>query len=158
MVPFPAEHKATLGKRFLARLVDGLVLFVPTLAISLPIAGGLAIGSSNTGTRAFIAGVVSVGLSFAYNVVLESSQGRTIGKRALGLEVRAGDGLPTPTQAAKRNLYMLLSAVPGGIGGLLSIGSAIGIAVTISRDPYGRGAHDRYADVQVVDVALAQPR
>lgn len=151
MVPFPSEHKAGLGKRFLARLVDGLVLFIPLMVVTVPLAGGFAIGTQNTGSKAFVAGVVGMALVYGYFVVLESQQGATVGKRALGISVQdAGGGKPSVSQAARRNAFMLLSVIPGTVGGFVSIGACIAVAITIGRDPSGRGAHDRFSDLQVV--------
>lgn len=145
----PPPVKAGLGRRLLARIIDGFVLFIPLLVVTAPIAGGYRIGSENVGQRRFVAGVVGVALSYGYYVILEARRGGTLGKRAMGIEVRSPGGLPTYEQAAKRNAFMLLSAVPAAIGGLLSLGAAIAIAVTIGNDPNGQGLHDRWAGVFV---------
>lgn len=145
----PPPVKAGLGRRFLARIIDGFVLFIPLLIVTAPIAGGYRIGNDNVGLSRFVAGVVGVALSYGYYVILEARRGGTFGKSAMGIEVRGPEGLPTYEQAAKRNAFMLLSAVPAAIGGLLSLGAAIAIAISIGTDPNGQGVHDRWAGLFV---------
>ena len=86
---------ATLGVRFFARLIDGLLLsFVLSLLI-LPLlfsdtnltdsVGGL---SANTITAAALSALLSIG----YYTLLESTRGQTIGMRWLGLRSIGPDG------------------------------------------------------------------
>lgn len=49
----------------------------------------------------------------------------------------------------KRNAFVLLSVIPGTIGGLVSFVVAITLAVSIGRGPDGRGVHDRWAGLRV---------
>ncbi|MEY2467495.1 MAG: hypothetical protein QOF21_193 [Actinomycetota bacterium] len=146
----PSESVRKLGPwpRFGARLLDGLVLFIPILVITVPISGGFRVGTGNTGKQ-FIATALGVLLAYAYFVLMESSRGSTIGKRALGIEVKAESGNPTTAQSARRNAWMLISIIPGSVGGLLAFAIAIAIAVSISSDPAGRGLHDRFAQVEL---------
>ena len=139
---------ATLGVRFFARLIDGLLLsFVLSLLI-LPLlfsdtnltdsVGGL---SANTITAAALSALLSIG----YYTLLESTRGQTIGKMVLGLRTIGPDGgHPTVEEAVKRNLWYALGIVPV-VGGLAQLGAAILIAVTVSSSAVNVGWHDDFA-------------
>ena len=132
--------------RFGARLIDGLVLFIPSFIIAAIIGGSAGpAGSTQTDVAGFFAGIVTTFIGFAYYVWLESSRGQTVGKMALGYRVVGPDGAnPTPEVAAKRNAWMLLAIVPI-LGGLAQFVIAIVIGVTINSDPFKRGWHDNFA-------------
>jgi uncharacterized RDD family membrane protein YckC len=149
MTALPTSEKISPWLRFGARFIDGLVLLIPVLILTLPIAGGFQIGSGNRGGKAFLAGLLGTLLSYAYFVVMESNQGSTVGKRALGIEVHSAEGKPTLEQAARRNAWMLLAVIPGGLGGLLEFGIAIAIGISIGSSPTGQGFHDRFAGVEL---------
>jgi uncharacterized RDD family membrane protein YckC len=130
--------------RLLARIIDGLILFVINVVIVAIIGGGTG-AFGETGVRAFAAGIVTTAVGYAYYVFLESSRGQTLGKMALSFQVVGPDGgLPSTEQAAKRNAWLLLSILPV-LGGLAQLVIAIVIGVTINSDPFKRGWHDNLA-------------
>lgn len=138
---------ATLWVRIGARLLDVLIIGIP-LSIVLALFGFGAFGGF--GIEGWISGVVYSLLWFGYFVWLESSQGATLGKKLLNLRVVQADGThPTPEQAAKRNIWMLLGLIPL-VGGLLSLAAVIIIIVTISSNPDNRGYHDTFAGTAVM--------
>ncbi len=155
--PTTAGSPATLGPRFLARLLDGLILAAVSIIIGLVLGGGL-VASGTAGEGGAAAGanalgtLLSVVIAFAYFGLLDSSQGATLGKKALGLRVSSprGDN-PTFVESAKRNVFYafgLLGLVPflGIIGSLASLAAVIVIAVQISQDGERRQAwHDAFA-------------
>ena len=130
-----AGQPASLGVRFLARLLDGLIISVVSLLLALIIGGG---------TAGF--GVISAIAGFAYFVVMETQKGQTVGKMALGLSVRGPGGAPKPTlqQSAIRNAYWAVNIIPI-LGGLLVFIAQIVIAVTINSSPTKQGKHDELA-------------
>jgi uncharacterized RDD family membrane protein YckC len=146
--PMPASaEKAGPLRRLGARIIDGLVMLIPVIVVSA-IFGGVSVGGEFDG-GAFLGAVVGVAISFAYFVLMETSRGGTVGKKALGMSVHDANGGPITTeQSAKRNAYMFLGVVPV-VGGLLSFAAAIGIAITVSGDPQGRGFHDKFGDALV---------
>jgi len=150
--PFaPAFQKVDLGTRLGARLLDGLILLVPVLLVTAPIAGGFQIGSGNTGGKRVVATVLGVVLSYLYFVVCEATRGATFGKQACRIRVVGPDGAtPSFAQAARRHVYMFVSVVPAGLGGLLTLLACVGVGVTISKDPAGRGFHDHWAGTIVL--------
>jgi uncharacterized RDD family membrane protein YckC len=111
---------AGLGSRFLAVLLDffiasAIVLLVARLA-ALVLPPGMA--------RAFYTTTSFVVLT-GYHIWFEvRSQGRTLGKRATGLRVVDGRGLPiTLEQSFVRNVVRVLDFLPlfYGVGGLVSL-------------------------------------
>lgn len=132
--------------RLVARIVDGLILFIPTLIISLVIGGtGSNAFGGELGFRSFVATVLTTALTFGYYVYLESERGQTLGKQILKLKVIGPDGNhPTTEESAKRNAWLLLSILPV-LGGLAQFVLVIVIAVTINSDPFKRGWHDNFA-------------
>jgi uncharacterized RDD family membrane protein YckC len=148
-----------LGARFVARLVDGiLVAIVQGLVVSLLIVrtvmdSGTGFYGTDDYAASAVYGVLSALIYVGYFAYMESSRGQTIGKMVMNLHTQGPDGgLPTMEQAVRRNLWggaSVLSIVPvigGSIGGLLELVAVIVIAVTINGDPVSRqGWHDRFA-------------
>jgi uncharacterized RDD family membrane protein YckC len=147
MEPIAAETKAGAGVRCVARIIDGFVLVIPLLLISLVVSGRayFSIGM-NGGGSGWAASAIGVLVAYAYFVWCESARGATFGKSALHIVVVGPEGRPTLEQSARRNLWMLLTIIPV-FGGFLSFVAQIVIIVSIARDPDGEGVHDRYAGV-----------
>jgi uncharacterized RDD family membrane protein YckC len=85
-------------------------------------------------------------LTFIYFVAMEVTQGRTLGKKLLGLSVRGAGGAAKPDlkQSAIRNAFTLLPIVPY-VGGLLGVIAIVVIAVTINNSRTKQGKHDELA-------------
>ena len=99
------------GSRFLAQLIDGLILFGLLLILSI-VAGTLARAS---GQLALLFAIVSIFLLvWGYFLVSEAVwSGQTVGKRALRLRVVGDHGEPiTLTQAIVRNLVRIVDFLP----------------------------------------------
>ncbi|HVS29847.1 MAG TPA: RDD family protein [Thermoanaerobaculia bacterium] len=111
---------AGLGSRFLALTIDSMItLLLPALVVRLA-------GPALTKATAFALGTtLQFFFTFAYHVYFETRrQGRTIGKRALGLRVVDWRGLPvTAAQSLVRNAVRVLDSLPlfYAIGGLASL-------------------------------------
>ena len=98
---------ATIGRRFLAVLVDGVILYVVNALI------GFVIGMAMRGGAAQVLGCVSILTSLFIGVVYDASlvatSGQTLGKRALKIKVVAEDGANVTTgQAWGRALAKLI--------------------------------------------------
>lgn len=130
-------HPGGLGARWGARLIDGLLLGVVALLLSF---------FFDDSSRILVTGLFTGLLTFAYFVAMEVTQGRTLGKMALGLSVRGPGGAPKPDlkQSAIRNAFTLLPIVPF-IGGPLGVIAIVLIAVTINSSPTKQGKHDELA-------------
>jgi uncharacterized RDD family membrane protein YckC len=155
--PAPASGvgaPADLGTRFLARLIDHVLLGIVTAVIIVP----LLIASMFTGTvgnsfgfgfgfsvGSLVASIVTAAITIGYFALMESNMGQTVGKMVLGLRTEGPDGnKPTMEQALKRNAWYALAIIPF-LGGLAQLAIAIYIAVTISNSATRTGWHDTFA-------------
>ncbi|MFM6987972.1 MAG: RDD family protein [Arenimonas sp.] len=136
---------AGFWKRFLAYIIDGFVLSIPVIFISIPI--GIAMGVAEADEDAMNAvsvmlQLVSALIAWPYFALMESSakQG-TLGKMALGIKVtdrngnRIGFG-----QATGRYFGKIISSLTCGIGYFLA-------GITSKK----QALHDIMADCLVVD-------
>ncbi|GGI06336.1 RDD family protein [Egicoccus halophilus] len=127
---------AALGNRFVAKLVDALVI----LAVLVPL---FLLGGPDGTDR--VVTVTSALLGYVYFVVADATGG-TLGKRLLQLRVVGPDGRPPGMgPSAVRNLWALTSLLPTVVGQLVAVVVSVVIAVTIARSPADVGIHDRYA-------------
>ncbi|MEQ1884877.1 MAG: RDD family protein [Bryobacteraceae bacterium] len=134
--------------RFLARLIDGVLLQIALLVVRVPL--GLSVMGPMT-TRdpaammalagAMIVGsLVSLAIASGYEIFFVSARGATLGKMALGLKVVRPDGAPISiSQSAGRYLAQILSAV------ILCIGY-----IMAGFDDQKRSLHDRLAGTRVI--------
>jgi uncharacterized RDD family membrane protein YckC len=155
---------ADLGPRFLARLVDFVLLGIVSAIIGGIIVAGLVLGSSGNFFSTYgvgrggsyaanaLSSVISALITWGYFTLMESSRGQTLGKMLLKLRtVGPGGDRPTFEQALKRNAFTaipILGVIPvvGFLSGLLSLVAVITIAVTINRNTATRrGWHDDFA-------------
>jgi uncharacterized RDD family membrane protein YckC len=127
-----------LGRRFSARLIDGILANIVAFVLSLFMLGN--------DYWFLTTGLFSGVLTFGYFVLFEVTGGSSPGKRLLGLAVRGPGGAPKPTasQSAIRNAFTLLAVLPY-VGPLLALLAYIVIAVTISGSSSKQGKHDELA-------------
>ncbi len=154
-VPRPAE----LLNRFLARLIDHILVGVVYVPIYVILSAIIYSGFSNSFGEYFIfytlTAILQAALFLAYFTLLESNRGQTVGKMIMKLRTYAPDGVSNPTvqQAAKRNAYSalgVLSIVPFigwfFLGWAAPIAAMIFIAITLNNDqPNHQGWHDKFA-------------
>jgi uncharacterized RDD family membrane protein YckC len=145
-VPRPGE----LMDRFLARLIDFVILIIPTGIIYAVMSAIFLDGFSNSVGEYLLFylfySIISVAIQLGYFAYFESSRGQTIGKQVMKLKTFAPDGVSNPTmdQALRRNGWLalgLVSIIPivgPVIGGLASLAAVILIAVNINGDPVKR--------------------
>ena len=135
--PPGGQQPGGLGLRFVARIIDGLIV---------GIVGGIIVYAIGLASNVWITGLFTGVITFAYYVGLEVSQGWTVGKKVLGLSVHGPGGAAKPTvqQSAIRNSWTLLPIIPF-IGGLLGVVAIVIIAVTINGSPTKQGKHDELA-------------
>ena len=106
----PALEYVGVWRRFLAVLVDAIILGVVLGIISFALRGS-AVGAT----------LVSV-LGIAYLIVLEAIQGATIGKKVLGLRVVKLDGSPIGWgESIVRNLLRIIDGFAGYLLGAIFI-------------------------------------
>ena len=152
--PTRLAEAAGLVPRAAARLIDGVLV-----AVVGGVVVHLALGSMSSGlVQGALAAVLTAALQLGYFAVLESRNGRTVGKSVMGLRVVGPDGAaPTLEQAVRRNVWLaagalgLVPLIGALVGGLVQLGAAVAIAVGIANDTgLRRGWHDRFAGTCVV--------
>lgn len=158
-VPQTGARPAELLDRFLARLIDDVLLFLVNVIFVVFIVIGAVMGSSGGvgmgGSYAvgIVTSLLSTAIYLGYFAFFESTRGQTIGKMLMKLRtVGPNGGNPTLEQAARRNIFMaypLLGIIPF-LGGLIGIAAClvgtIMIAVGINNDTVNRQAwHDQFA-------------
>jgi uncharacterized RDD family membrane protein YckC len=133
----PFVHPGDLVPRFFARLIDGILVNIVVFVLSMFLFRD---------DWFLVTGLFSGVLMFGYFVLLEVTQGTSVGKRLLGMRVLGSGGRPKPVfyQSAMRNSFTLLAAVPY-VGSLLAFIAYIVIAVTINASPCKQGKHDELA-------------
>jgi uncharacterized RDD family membrane protein YckC len=153
--PSGSGRPADIGPRFLARLIDHILLAIVTSVIIVPLLiasafSGVGAGAGfgfgfDFGVGSLIASTVTAILTIAYFALMESNMGQTVGKMAMSLRTEGpGGGKPTLEQAVKRNAWYALAIIPF-IGGLAQLAIIIYIAVTISQSVAKVGWHDTFA-------------
>jgi uncharacterized RDD family membrane protein YckC len=96
----PQLQYVGVGPRFLAILIDSIIIGV--------VAGILTAIFRNSGLSGGVTGL----LTLAYFIVMEATQGATLGKMALGLRVVKTDGSPiTWTDSIIRNLLRIIDGL-----------------------------------------------
>ena len=161
---YPASGAGAPGgllERFLARLIDGILLGIVSFLLGSLLIVGALMNESNGGNMltgggsyaaSAVLALIGVAIQMGYFVYMESSRGQTLGKMALKLRtVGVAGGNPTTEEAVKRNIFNaigLVGLIPvlGLLSGPLSLIAVIAIAVTINGDPVNRqGWHDKFA-------------
>ena len=139
----PWYVEPTFGQRFTAAAVDGMVLILGAIALTrVPV--------SDAGQRQLV-WLVS-GLYFVGSIALT---GRTLGKRALGLQVRSvrTGGLPGLGAATIRWAVVVVPSIVSWFVPALGRFDAIVtllVYLPILQPPYHRGLHDFAAGTVVV--------
>ena len=146
-----------LLERFVARLIDGLVLGVVYIVLSA-IFSPLFLGgvTDSTGELFLFYVFVSIfwtAVAIGYFAVMESNRGQSVGKMVMKLRtVGPTGGNPTLEEGVRRNAFYaleLLAIVPVigvWLGPVASLVGVILIAVGINSDTANRqGWHDRFA-------------
>ncbi|MGD9958787.1 RDD family protein [Nocardioides sp.] len=158
-VPQTGSRPAELLDRFVARLIDGVLLAVVWVILGVMVVGSVLLGGVNSYVAGAATTIILVALQMGYFIYLESTRGQTLGKMVMKLRVLgATGGNPTVEESARRNIWMALSilgVVP--VIGLLSVPAqivaVIMIAVTINGDTVARlGWHDKFAGTRVIKV------
>lgn len=141
--PIGAEPGAGVGIRFVARLLD-MILLGSVLSLAGIVFGlGTAL-DGDVGFTPFIVNAVWVVVVVAYFAFMEARNGQTFGKMITRLRTVGPDGAdPTLEEAIRRNAWYALGVIPL-VGGFAQLGAAVYIAVTISQSALNVGWHDQF--------------
>jgi uncharacterized RDD family membrane protein YckC len=151
-VPEGLTTDGLLGKRYIARWIDGAILTVATLGV---VTVERAVFDPKAGLETWLLNALTYPLLWiGYGTAMEcSSWQATLGKRVMRLKVydRTGERLD-PGQAMIRNMakdgpFLLLSLVPDGrpFAWLWLVAHL----VVIHRSPVAQAIHDRFAGTWV---------
>jgi uncharacterized RDD family membrane protein YckC len=122
-----------VGPRFVALIIDGIILGIISGILSSALPGQYGVSSSITGL-----------LGIAYFTIMEATQGRSVGKMALGLYVVKTDGSPISWQEALvRNILRIVDGLPGFIPFLVG-------AILVWNSPRKQRLGDRLANTVVI--------
>jgi uncharacterized RDD family membrane protein YckC len=146
---------ADLMTRFLARVIDHVLLFIVQAIIVTTIVFGVIFSTATGGFGGMgggfgfpgiLSSVLAAAIYIGYFAYLESSRGQTLGKMLMKIQVQGPDGQhPSLEVAVKRNAWLALTIVPF-LGWLLQLIATIYIAVTINNNTATRqGWHDEFA-------------
>ncbi|MEQ1945627.1 MAG: RDD family protein [Bryobacteraceae bacterium] len=136
--------------RFLARLIDGILLNVALMVVRLPLGLSLMGPISTREPREIMAAavaiivgsLVSLAVGAGYEIFFVSARGATLGKMALGLKVVRPDGAPISLgQSAGRYCAQFLSALTLFIGYIMA-----------GFDEQKRSLHDRICETRVIHI------
>lgn len=152
-----AGRPGELMDRFLARLIDGVIIGIAYGILSSIFRGMFLNGFSYSAGEWFLYWIVLtliwVPLALGYFAFMDSTRGQTLGKMVMKLQVVGPNGgNPTIEQSVRRNIiyaFQLAAIIPilgslvAGLGALVGV---IMIAVGINNDPVRRqGWHDKFA-------------
>lgn len=149
------RHYGGFWIRFVAKLIDGIILAVVNVIVRIPfmmIFGiGMGLGADRGFGRGMIFGpamagllgistLIGIAIGAAYEVYFLSAHGATPGKMALGLRVIRADGGPiSPMLALARHFAEWVSAIIFLIGYIMA-----------GFDPEKRALHDRICETRVI--------
>ncbi|WP_067181166.1 RDD family protein [Microtetraspora niveoalba] len=151
--PLPPGVPAPLAEwweRLVARIIDTLVFGVAYLILSAV----FVFGTGGSFLGGFLSALIAYGLYTAYDYVLHSKDGQTVGKKIMKIRVVALGGAPLDSSVVMRRsaVYpgvLVLYGIP--VLGLLASLFALVTGVFILVDkPLGQGLHDKVAGTVVV--------
>lgn len=136
--------------RFLARLIDGVILLIPYWILYAVFRSIFLEGFTYSVGEYLLfylfLSLVTTALYLGYYAFFESSRGQTVGKQVMKLRVYGPDGASNPTvqQSIRRNIYLafgLIAIVPvvgWFLGFAAQVAAIILIVVGINGDPARR--------------------
>ncbi|HEX7644628.1 MAG TPA: RDD family protein [Burkholderiaceae bacterium] len=147
----PDTPLATRLERFLAALLDGLIMGCVTLIPAIVFFGGwmsyMGVAASHQFIFPVVSGVVGFGLFILINGVFLARDGQTIGKKAMGIKIVRTDG----SKADFARIIVWRQAPIWVAQAIPFIGSVLGLidVLLIFRDSR-RCIHDDIADTKVI--------
>ena len=121
------QELASPGQRIGARVIDWIIwLVVSAVLAALFGAGMVTTGGDDVNVGASIAaGLVGAAIVTAYEVVMVSTRGATLGKMALNLKVVEEDGSPATTRDALLRMAIYIASAVLGVIPVLGILASI---------------------------------
>lgn len=153
-LPVGLTTEGLLGKRYLARFIDGFVI-VALIAVAFLAVAMVKTGSGEGGVGVVVGSIATAMVIWiGYSALLESSPWQaTIGKKVMGLRVytweggRLSLGKAALRSVVKDGPFVILGMIPGGqIFNVLWIGAHL---IVMHRSPVYQAIHDRVAKTWV---------
>ncbi|MCX5200917.1 RDD family protein [Streptomyces sp. NBC_00237] len=152
---------ASLGKRFLARFIDMLIVGIPMGLLGIPFGTYKEITKTTddlgdtftkvTSGQSMLWSLITIAVYLAYDTYLTKKNGQTVGKRVMGLRVAMlNDGSTPQTNVALMRAAVLLVPALVCCYCLWWLVNLVMIAVD---KPYKQGLHDKAAKTVVVTAA-----
>lgn len=148
---------ATIGQRFLARLLDGVIIGIPmTIVYVVLFASAMGVaqgGSSSAGAESLFVTSMLMMLflavfTVAYEVVMIAIKGQTVGKMALGIKVvQSANG-----QAAGWGPSFIRWVIPMVANAVCGIGWLVYLSVLFDNTGRAQGWHDKAANDLVISL------
>jgi uncharacterized RDD family membrane protein YckC len=146
-----AGQLADSGKRIIARIIDAVIWTVIISVFAVAVGGGASsMGSTSLG-RSWFAGVLATLAIVAYEVLMVSSKGATLGKSAMGMKVVKEDGSPADMNAALMRMVTYLIGIVPFVGGLISFVIGLVSLVFLFTDEKRQAIWDKIAKTLVVE-------
>ena len=122
-----SQELASPGQRIGARVIDWIIWIVVSVVIGIVFgASVVATGGDDVNVGASIAaGLVGAAIVTAYEVVMVSTRGATLGKMALNLKVVEEDGSPATTRDALLRMAIYIASAVLGVIPVLGILASI---------------------------------
>ncbi len=125
-IPTPPVVYASVGRRWFASVIDGILLSIFSVAIIIPLSVVARVSNSDSVSSLtdVIGQLLTVIVSFGYYVYMIGSRGQTLGKMAMGIKVIKKDTSQIPgfTAAFLREVVgKILSGIVLGLGYLWAI-------------------------------------
>jgi len=145
--------KATRMSRFLAQLIDSLILGVSITPGLIMIFVGIALSAGENETGGMLTTVIGLGVLFIplliisiYQLVILSNRGQTIGKRMMKIKIIKSD---TGENPGFINAVLIRSFVPNMINSVVGVFSLVDYCFIFREDQ--RCIHDLIATTDVVN-------
>ncbi|MER5882843.1 RDD family protein [Streptomyces sp. NPDC001941] len=148
---------AESGKRILARIIDWVIIAIPLAVIGIPFKvydrvtddnGDITDALTSSSGGQWIWQLISIVAYIAYDTVMTSKNGQTVGKKLMGLRTAMlNDGSTPPTNAA------LIRAVVLWLPALICcacLWPLLLLILILVDKPYKQGLHDKAAKTVVV--------
>jgi uncharacterized RDD family membrane protein YckC len=151
----PAGASAPLAEwweRWVARFIDSLIFTVVSWILGFILAAVFGVGILSV----LLAAVISYAAYTAYDYVLHSKDGQTIGKKIMKIQLVGAGGAPLDSSALQKRAAVypgvfILSGIPFVNYLVYVFGLVLGILLLV--DKGRQGLHDKIAGTVVVKVA-----
>ena len=142
--------------RLLARIIDGLILFIPAIIIGIIFGattggvGGFSSGGFSTDGGAIIASLLAGLIGLAYEYFFLSKDGATPGKKVMSIKVISEDGSELGSDGAIRRLILAAAGIVPIVGGIIGFVVGLGTIIMIFTDDRRQVPADKVAKSLVV--------